>query len=172
MVTHFQKGNVPKYALMSNCSSFTDPKNFKDAFNNTVWLEAMHETLQALDQNNTWVLFHDPRYKMLLAVNGYKTKFKSDGSLERYKAHLIAQGYNQVSGVAFDETSTPVIKPTTIRIVLSIAIINKCCIRQLNVKSAFLNGFLKETAFMEQPPGFVNPKLPNHVWHLKFACMV
>lgn len=59
MVTRSQKGIAkpdPKYALMSNRSSVNDPKKFTEAFNNSMWLEAMHEELRALDQNNTWVL--------------------------------------------------------------------------------------------------------------------
>lgn len=84
----------------------------------------------------------------------FKTKLKSDGSLERLKAHLVAKAFNQVEGVYFSETFSPVIKPRSVQIVLTVATVNKWPIRQLDVKNAFLHGFLKESVYMEQPPGF------------------
>lgn len=86
-----------------------------------------------------------------------KVKLKSDGSFERYKARLVAQGYSEISGIDFDKTFTPVIKPTRIRVVLSIAAINKWIIRQLDVNNTFLHEHLKEIVYIEQPPGFTNP---------------
>jgi hypothetical protein len=99
----------------------------------------------------------------------FKTKLKSDGSIDRFKARLVAQGYSQSFGIDFLETFSPVIKPQTIRLVLSLALIHGWSLRQLDVKNAFLHGSLKEVVYMEQPPGFSNSRFPNHVCRLHKA---
>ncbi|GJR33551.1 ribonuclease H-like domain-containing protein [Tanacetum coccineum] len=84
-------------------------------------------------------------------------------SLSRYKTRLVANGSNQQHGVDFDETFSPVVKPATIRTVLSLAVSRQWPLHQLDVKNAFLNGDLSKTMYMHQPPGFVNSRYPNHV---------
>lgn len=110
----------------------------------------MHDELKALEQNNTWVLVpRTPNMNVIGCKWIYKIKLKYDGSVEHYKARLVAQGYSQISEIDFDETFTPVIKPTVVGVVLSITFINKWIIRQLDVKNAFLHGNLKETVYIE-----------------------
>ncbi|GJT52036.1 ribonuclease H-like domain-containing protein [Tanacetum coccineum] len=94
-------------------------------------------------------------------------KFHADETLSRYKAPLVANGSSQQLGVDFDETFSPVVKPATIRTVLSLAMSRKWPIHQLDVKNAFLNGDLSETVYMHQPPDFVDARFPNHVCHLQ-----
>lgn len=77
----------------------------------------------------------------------------SHGKIDRYKARLVAQGFTQISGFDFSHTFRPVVKATTVRIVLSLATTNRWSLHQLDVKNVFLNGNLKETIYMEQPHG-------------------
>ncbi|KAI3735041.1 hypothetical protein L6452_14528 [Arctium lappa] len=97
----------------------------------------------------------------------FRHKFRSDGTLERYKARLVVNGRSQEVGIDCDETFSFVVKPTTIRTVLSLAMGRKWDIHQLDVKNAFLHGELNETVFMHQPPGFHNPSYPGYVCKLQ-----
>ncbi|GKD27024.1 ribonuclease H-like domain-containing protein [Tanacetum coccineum] len=93
----------------------------------------------------------------------FKHKFHADMTLSCYKARLVANGSSQQLGVDFDETFSLVVKPATIRMVLSLAMSHQWPIHQLDVSNAFLNGDLYETVYMHQPPGFVNNRYPHHV---------
>ncbi|GJV17641.1 ribonuclease H-like domain-containing protein, partial [Tanacetum coccineum] len=93
----------------------------------------------------------------------FKHKYFVDGSLSRYKARLVANGSSQQIGVDCDETFSQVVKPATIRIVLSILASQHWPVHQIDVKNAFLHDHLSETVYMHQPPGFQDPQRPNHV---------
>ncbi|GJZ61983.1 ribonuclease H-like domain-containing protein [Tanacetum coccineum] len=104
---------------------------------------------------------------MICSMWLFKHKFHADGTLSRYKARLVANGSSQQLGVDFDEMFSLVVKPTTIHMVLSLAVSRKWPINQLDVKNAFLNGDLYETVYMHQPPSFVDARFPNHVCRLQ-----
>jgi hypothetical protein len=130
----------------------------------------MEEELEALHRNHTWELV--PRTKAMHVIGSkwvLKTKLKPDGSLDRLKARLVAKRYHQIDGLDYTETYSPVIKPGTIRMVISIALVHKWSIRQLDVKNAFLHGFVSEDIYMEQPPGTADPQYPSHVCKLRKA---
>ena len=94
-------------------------------------------------------------------------KHNADGFFERYKARLVGDGKTQQFGVNCGETFSSVVKSTTIRTVLSLALFKNWSINQLDVKNAFLHGALSETVYMHQPLGYRDPSHPNHVCLLK-----
>ncbi|PNY13707.1 putative copia-type protein, partial [Trifolium pratense] len=147
---------------------YSEPKTLKSALKDPLWVNAMQEEICALHSNKTWELVPRPTNANVVGSKWvYRIKFKEDGSIDRFKARLVAKGFTQVPGIDFDETFSPVVKHTTIRFVIALSLSLNWSMRQLDVKNAFLHGKIKETVFMEQPPGFVNPKTPNHVCLLK-----
>ncbi|KAA8528866.1 hypothetical protein F0562_036221 [Nyssa sinensis] len=134
------------------------------------WCEAMSHELTALMKHGTWDLVPPPLNCNLVGCKWvFRVKRKPDGSVDRFKAHLVAKGYNQRPRLDYKETFNPAVKPATIRAVISIAVMKGWQIRQLDVNIAFLNRELTETIFMVQPPGFKDPFQPHHVCQLRKA---
>lgn len=86
-----------------------------------------------------------------------------DGSIQRYKTQLVAKWFHQTPGIYYFETFSPVVKSSTIHIVLLLAVSKRWFLRQLDFKNAFLNGTLKENVYMSQPPGYEDSSRPNIV---------
>lgn len=97
----------------------------------------------------------------------YKTKFNADGSIDKYKARLVTKGYSQKEGVNYEDTFAPVAKMNTIRIMIALATKYDWKLHQLDVKSVFLNGDLKEEIYLVQPEGFVKKGQEHLVCKLK-----
>ena len=93
-------------------------------------------------------------------------KRNADGTIQRYKARLVARGFTQESGVDYIETFSLVIKYTIIRIIIALATIHKWPIRQLDISNAFLHGFLDKEIYITQPVGFIDKIHPNFVYKL------
>ncbi|GKC03232.1 retrovirus-related pol polyprotein from transposon RE1, partial [Tanacetum coccineum] len=167
---HADLASLTTHPLHVALLSTTEPRGFKTAAKDPKWMEAMNEEFQALQQNQTWVLVPRPGSANIIGSKWvYRIKYNSDGTIERYKARLVAQGCSQIPGLDYYHTFSPVVKASTVRIVISLAVLHKWKLHQLDVKNAFLNGHLNETVFMEQPPGFLNHQYPNHVCKLSKA---
>ncbi|GJZ12556.1 ribonuclease H-like domain-containing protein [Tanacetum coccineum] len=142
MVTRYRVGtNRPtqRYTLSVSTISPLLPKSYNHAFQDPHWYRAMLDEYNALIKNNLGFLCHHSF------------------------ARLVANGSTQLTGIDVDETFSPVVKPATIRTVLSLALSRHWPVHQLDVKNAFLHGSLSETVYMQQPPGFRDSQHPDHV---------
>jgi hypothetical protein len=127
----------------------------------------MHEELQNFEQNKVWVLVPPPPECHPIGTKWvFKNKQSEDGVVVRNKARLVAQGFCQKEGVDFEETFAPVARIEAIRMLLAYAASKGFKLYQMDVKSAFLNGYIEEEVYVRQPPGFENPKYSNHVYKL------
>ncbi|GJZ10062.1 ribonuclease H-like domain-containing protein [Tanacetum coccineum] len=143
MVTRYRVGsNHPPERLNLHVSSVSPlPKSYRDAFNDSNWQNAMCDEYHALIKNNTWTLVPRPTDTNIVRCMWlFRHKYHADGTLSRYKARLVANGSTQLEGVDVDETFSPVVKPGTIRTVLSLATSRHWPVHQLDVKNAFLHG--------------------------------
>ncbi|CAM8951492.1 unnamed protein product [Rhodiola kirilowii] len=130
----------------------------------------MAQEYEALCRNETWDLVPSDLASNVVGCKWvFRIKYKPDGSLDKYKARLVAKGFHQRPGCDFTETFSPVIKPVTVRTVLTLAVSSGWPLRQIDVNNAFLQGHLSEDVFMEQPPGFLDKAFPHHVCKLKKA---
>ena len=121
-------------------------------------------------KNNTQDLVDRPPMRKVIGTKWvYKTKYKSDGTLDKYKAQLVVKGFTQVHGFDYQDTFAPIARLTTIRSVLALAAQESWPVFQMDVKSTFLNGDLKEEVYVEQPLGFVILGSEGKVCKLKKA---
>jgi hypothetical protein len=123
----------------------------------------MNDEYNALLRNKTWRLVPPWSDRNIIDCKCvYKVNHKSNGSIDRHKARLVAKEFKQCLGIDYDDTFSPVIKPATIRLVLSLAVSQGWTLGQLDVQNVFLHGVLEEKVYMKQPPGFVDPKFPSY----------
>jgi hypothetical protein len=147
-----------------------EPVSYRKAAADPRWRAAMQLEYDALMSNVTWTLCPRPSHHNVIRNKWvFKIKKKADGSVERFKARLVAKGFDQQSGVDYTETFSPVIKASTIRVILALVVHFDWQIRQLDVSNAFLQGSLCEEVYMEQPPGFIDNVQPDFVCKLHKA---
>ncbi|GJZ38528.1 retrovirus-related pol polyprotein from transposon TNT 1-94 [Tanacetum coccineum] len=131
---------------------------------------AMQEELNQFKTNEVWELVPNPMDMTIIGTKWvYRNKLDENGVVTRNKARLVAQGYNQQEGIDYDETYAPVARLESIRILLAYACALDFKLHQMDVKSAFLNGFINEEVYVAQPPGFIDFAKPNYVYKLKKA---
>ncbi|KAJ9552589.1 hypothetical protein OSB04_016634 [Centaurea solstitialis] len=165
--TRQQSGN---HCLYVSFLSEHEHTKVDEALTDPSWVSAMQEELAELNRNLVWTLVHKPSRK---TINGLKWVFRNKldehGIVIRNKARLVAQGYRQEEGIDYNETFAHVAKLEAIRLFLAYAAHCNFQVYQMDVKSAFLNGKLAEEVYVAQPPGFTDPKHPNHVYKLNKA---
>ncbi|GJY69844.1 putative RNA-directed DNA polymerase [Tanacetum coccineum] len=148
-----------------------EPANYKAAMldpESNKWIDAMNVEMQSMMDNMVWVLVDLPSgCKTVGSKWLFKKKTDMDGIVHVYKARLVAKGYTQLYGVDYEETFSPVADIRAIRILISIAAYYDYEIWQMDVKTAFLNGYLDEDIYMVQPEGFVDPNHPRKVCKLQ-----
>ncbi|KAI9198969.1 hypothetical protein LWI28_025275 [Acer negundo] len=148
----------------------SDPVSFEEANQEGKWRSAMDDEIRSIEKNKTWELTNLPKGRKAIGVKWvYKTKRNAKGEVQRYKARLVAKGYKQKEGVDYGEVFAPVARLETIRLLISLAAQKSWKIYQLDVKSAFLNDFLEEEIYVEQPPGYVMKGKEDKVCRLKKA---
>ncbi|GJV21584.1 retrovirus-related pol polyprotein from transposon TNT 1-94 [Tanacetum coccineum] len=145
-----------------------EPDCFEEAIREELWKKVMEDEIQVIEKNNTWELTDRPSNKDVIGVKWvYKVKFNADGSVQRNKARLVAKGYSQQPGIDYDETFAPVSRMDTVRAIISLAGQKGWLLYQVDVKSAFLNGELKEEVYVNQPQGFEVEGKEEKVYKLK-----
>ena len=147
-----------------------EPSCVRQALCDPHWRQVMFEELTTLMRHKTWTLVSPPEHCNPI---GYKWVFlvkrKVDGSIDCFKARLVAKSFNQRLDLDYKETFSPVMKPPTIRTALTIVITQGWLLRQLDVNNAFLHGMLTEDVYMVQPPSFKDDTTPHHVCRLNKA---
>ena len=132
------------------------------------WKAAMQKEMESIYSNDVWDLVVLPKDRKPVGSKWvFKKKTKVDGSIERYKARLVAQGFSQKPGLDYDETFSPVIRFESFRSLVAVAVQKGLKLHQLDITTAFLNGQLKEEVYMEQPEGFVEKGKEHLVCKLK-----
>nr|GEX35021.1 hypothetical protein [Tanacetum cinerariifolium] len=147
-----------------------EPKTYKDALTQSCWIKAMQEELNEFDRLEVWELVPRPDKVMVITLKWiYKVKLDELGGILKNKARLVARGYRQEEGIDFEESFSLVARIEAIRIFLTYAAHKNIFVYQMDVKTAFLNGNLREEVYASQSDGFVDPDNPNHVYKLKRA---
>lgn len=151
-------------------SVIENPKSVKEALNSDdadEWKSAMQRKYDSLIKNQTWKLVDKPEGKNVIGSKWvFALKRKPDGSIEKYKARLVAHGCSQKYNMDYTETFAPVVRHSTIRMILALAAKYKLMINHVDVVAAYLNGKLEEEVYMVQPKMFEDPKNPHKVCKL------
>ncbi|KAI3515606.1 hypothetical protein L1887_14507 [Cichorium endivia] len=162
--SHSHSNNV---YLVQSQSHIPEPAFYHQAKDISCWKEAMSKELDALTSNGTWDIVKLPKGKKPISCKWvYKVKYRADGSVERHKANLVAKRFTQRAGIDYHDTFSPVVKFSTIRCIVAVAVKRNWTIQQLDVNNAFLQRDLHEEVYMKPPSGF-NVSSPLLVCRLK-----
>ncbi|GKB01903.1 retrovirus-related pol polyprotein from transposon TNT 1-94 [Tanacetum coccineum] len=158
------------WCLYNFVMSKVEPKNFKSAITEDCWFQAIQDEIYEFDRLQVWELVPRPDCVMIIALKWiYKVKLVEYGDVLKNKTRLVAKGYRQEEGIDFEESFAPVARIEAIIMFIVNAASKNMTIYQMDVKTAFLNGELKEEVYVSQPEGFVDPDHPTHVYRLKKA---
>jgi hypothetical protein len=149
--------------------SSIEPYRIEDALRDLDWVVAMQEELNNFTRNEVWHLVPCPNQNVLGTKWVFCNKQDEHGVVTGNKAQLVVKGYSQIEGLDFDETYAPVARLESIRILLAYATYHGFKLYEMDVKSTFLNGPIKEEVYVEQPPDFEDSEYPTHVYNLSKA---
>lgn len=147
---------TPQFScFLTTLTAVADPTSFKQAVKHQHWIDAMNCELDALERNGTWEITTLPPGKQAIGCQWlFKTKFKADGTIDRFKSRLVVLGCKQQQGVDYGETFAPVAKMATVRTLLAVAALKNWIAIQMDVTNAFLYGHLNEEVYMSLPQGY------------------
>ncbi|GJY57867.1 retrovirus-related pol polyprotein from transposon TNT 1-94 [Tanacetum coccineum] len=132
------------------------------------WIESMQDDLHQFKRLNVWELVPRPTDRNIIGVKLlWKNKTDAENTVIRNKSHLVTKGYRQEEGIDFEESFPPMARLEAVRMSIAYAAHKNFTIFQMDIKTAFLNGPLKEEVYVSQPDGFVDPDFPDHVYKLK-----
>ncbi|GJV66996.1 retrovirus-related pol polyprotein from transposon TNT 1-94 [Tanacetum coccineum] len=150
--------------------STIEPKNIKEAMADHSWIESMQDELNQFERLQVWELVPRLEGKNVIALKWlWKNKCDAENIVVRNKTRLVAKGYKQEEGIDFEESFALVARLEAVRMFIAYAAHKNITIFQMDVKTAFLNGPLKEEVYVSQPEGFIDPEFPDHVYRLKKA---
>lgn len=140
------------------------PSNIHEALQNSEWAVAVTEEVQTLMKNDTWEITSLPVGKNPAGCEWiFSVKYNEDGSINRYKARLVANGFTQSYGVEYEEAFALMAKLNSVRVILSLGANLDWSLHQLDIKNAFLNGDLEEEVYMKIPHGIESSSTANMV---------
>ena len=147
-----------------------EPRSFAEAEKHAAWRAAMQSEMDAVQENRTWELADLPRGHRAITLKWvFKLKRDEAGAIVKHKARLVARGFVQQEGIDYDDAFAPVARMESVRLLLALAAQEGWGVHHMDVKSAFLNGDLKEEVYVHQPPGFVIPGKEGKVLRLHKA---
>ncbi|GJV63799.1 retrovirus-related pol polyprotein from transposon TNT 1-94 [Tanacetum coccineum] len=160
-------GDMCMYALTV---STMEPKNVKEAMTDPAWIESMQEEILQFKRLDVWVLVPAPdNIKPITLRWLFKNKHDEDNTVIQNKTCLVVRGYRQEEGIDFEESFAPIARMEAIRIFLAYVAHKSFIVFQIDVKTDFLHGTLKEDVYVCQPEGFIDVDHPSHVYKLKMA---
>ncbi|GKD83848.1 ribonuclease H-like domain-containing protein [Tanacetum coccineum] len=160
-------GNYNDFVVDSKLNKNYELKTFFDASKYSYWTDARNDEMDALLRNDTWEIVDLPKDKKTIGSKWiFKIKYKCSGEIDRYKAQLVDQGFNQKKGIDYEETLSPIVIMVNVRCLLNLVMSNSWPVFQLDVNSAFLYGDLNETVYMKLLEGYY-PTGDNKVCRLK-----
>jgi hypothetical protein len=166
VTTHSRLANFCEhYSFVSSI----EPFKVEEALQDLDWVLAMQEELHNLKRNEVWSLVPRPKQNVVGTKWVFCNKQDEHEVVTRNKARLVAKGYAQVAGLDFEETFAPMARIESFRILLAYAAHHSFKLFLMDVKSAFLNGPIKEEVYVEQPPGFEDDRYPDCVCKLSKA---
>ncbi|GJV84427.1 retrovirus-related pol polyprotein from transposon TNT 1-94 [Tanacetum coccineum] len=150
--------------------SRTEPKNIKEAMAASAWIKPMQEELHQFNRLDVWELVDIPLCKNVINLKWlWKNKRDEENTVIRNKSRLVAKGYAQKEGIDFEESFALVARLEAVRLFIVYAAHKSFTVYQMDVKTTFLYGPLKEEVYVNQPDGFVDPYHPDQVYRLKKA---